>query len=294
MRGMRTLRFGIVSTTATYWAHYLAEAQGLYRAHGVRVETVVTGSTRAAVDALASGDVDLAGCSPDEVFSAVDRGDADLVVIGGIVNRPVSHVVARPGITSVQAVRGRRVGVNQARGSVSMVLRGALRRGGLEDDAYEQVRIGSTPAMARAVVDGAVDVAMLTAPYDWDLTQRGFNSLLNVGEVFPEYAFTTLNARRSSLEETGDSIRSFMAATREATARLFDAAHREHGLQALGRATGLTGDALERSHAAYTRPGVLAGDATVSKGALAAVITLMEEERLVRQPPRVDALLVPR
>ncbi len=126
---MKKIRYGIASRTATYWNLYVARAEGLYAAQALEVEPVVTGGTRQTVDALLADQTVLGGCSPDELVSAVQRG-ADLVVIGGIINRPVSSIVGRPELRDLTQLRGRRIGVNQTRGSVSMVLRAALQRAG--------------------------------------------------------------------------------------------------------------------------------------------------------------------
>lgn len=200
--------------------------------------TTLTGGTLETIEAVLDGSVDLAGCSPDELVSARLRG-ADLVVVGGIISRPVSWVVGRPEIRSVEQLRGRRVGVNQTRGSVSMVMRGALRRVGLGLDAYEQVSVGSTPAMAQALRDGEVDAAMLTAPFDQHLLRDGFTGLLDVAELYPCYAFTTLNAQRAWVAAHDTELRAFFRATRAAGARIA-APHQQAASQdALAQATGL-------------------------------------------------------
>ena len=80
---MERMRYGIVSRTATYWNLYLGREQGLFAAEGIEVEVVETGGTALTIEALIDGNIELAGCSPDELISALPRG-ADLVVeVGG-------------------------------------------------------------------------------------------------------------------------------------------------------------------------------------------------------------------
>ncbi len=288
-----SLRYGIVSTTATYWNLYVADRLGFYAAESLDVRPAVTGGTARTIEGLVDGQVDLAGCSPDELITAVQRGH-DLVVIGGIVGRPVSWIVGRPGLADVGALRGRRVGVNQTRGSVSIVLRAALQDAGLAPGDYEQVAIGATPAMAEALREGRVDAAMLTAPFDLALIREGFSALLNVGERFPRYAFTTVNARRAWVQEHEDTLASFFRATRAAGAVIADPSRRSHSEEALGHWTGLAAGALAETFEVYRQPGVLSRRGELDAAALEAVLSQMAEQRLLQAPvPDVSELLLP-
>jgi NitT/TauT family transport system substrate-binding protein len=243
---------------------------------------------------VVEGSADVAGCSPDELVSAVQRGH-DLVVIGGIINRPVSSVVARAGLASLAELRGARIGVNQTQGSVSMVLRALLRRAGLEPDDYRQVEVGTTPAMADALRRNEVDAAMLTAPFDLALLREGFVSLANVGDRFPNYAFTTVNARRDWVQAHEELVAAFFRATRAAGDMLADPSQRRASSYALAAGTGMMGDTLEHSYEVYQQIGVLSRHGEVDPSGLRAVMELMAAEGLLVEPvPKAEELLLPR
>lgn len=287
------VRYAIASRTATYWNLYVAQQEGFYAAEGLTVEVQETGGTIQTVDAIREGRADLAGCSPDEVIAAWQRG-ADMVVIGGIVHRPVSWVVSSPNVTRVEQLRGKRVGVNQTRGSVSMVLRAALAEEGLGLGDYEQVSVGPTPAMAAALREERIQAAMLTAPFDVDLVQAGFTALLNVGDLFPRYAFTTINARRSWVSEHDEALVAFFRATKAAGALIADPTRKDLALQALAEGTGLEGTALERSYEAYRQPGVLPSEGQADPAAVAEVMRQMQREGLLEEPlPGLDDVVLP-
>jgi ABC-type nitrate/sulfonate/bicarbonate transport system substrate-binding protein len=294
MTPLPTVRFGLVSWTATYWNLYVALDRDLYEASGLRVEPSTMGSTSQAIQRLVDGEIDVAGCSPDELVSAVGQG-ADLVVIGGIVNRPASNIVARPEIAQLAQLRGKRVGVNQVRGSVSIVLRAALRTAGLEVGDYQQVVAGSTPDMVEALRTGQVDAAMLTAPYDLALLDEGFESLCNVGDLFPSYAFTTLNTRRMWALDHEPEVSAFFRATRAAGAIIVDPAEREVVTGALAGRTCQGERLLTKTYETYARAGVLSRAGEVQRAGLQAVLDHMRADGLMeRIAPSVDALLLPR
>lgn len=293
MSGPSVLRYGIVSKTATYWNAYLAVSQSLFRGEGLDVQFTVTGTTAATIQMVGDGTIDLGGCSPDELVSAREKGE-DLVVVGGIINRPVSHIIGSSGVSSLEQLVGRRVGVNQLRGSVSMVLKATLQAAGLQDGRYTLVEAGTTPEMAAKLRTGDIDAAMLTAPFDLTLVADGFIALADVGEVFPRYAFTTINARPDWVREHPSEIAGFFRATRAAGRRIVSRRWRSEALDALAAQTGLRGAILDQTLGIYQTPGVLSQRGEVRPGALKAVVDLMSHQGLLRGPrPGVRDLLWP-
>lgn len=182
MTGARPTRVGIVSRTATY--------EPFYRL-GAAVELVELGGTAAGVVGLVSHDIDVAATCPDALIAS----DVPVRIGAGLVDRPPTAIMASPSIPDVAGLRGRRIGTTSARGSVSIFLRAVLREHGLARGDYTEVVCGPTPAQASALERGEVDAAMLTAPFDRRLTERGFRRLADVGEELGPCAFTTLNVR---------------------------------------------------------------------------------------------------
>lgn len=294
MSSPSVLRYGIVSKTATYWNTYVALEQDLFAGEGLDVQLTLTGSTGATIRAVAAGEIDLGGCSPDELISAREAG-LDLVVVGGIINRPVSRIVGVPKVGSLEQLAGRRVGVNQLRGSVSMVLRAALATRGVSEDRVKFVEAGTTPEMAAKLRSGELDAAMLTAPFDLALVAEGFNALADVGLMLPRYAFTTVNARRDWADGHRRELAAFFAATWAAGRRIAARRRRRSTLEALTAQTGPQGPALDQTYDIYLAPGVLSNRGEVRPGALEAVVQLMGDQGLLRsRRPLVREFLSPR
>ena len=175
-----------------------------------------------------------------------------------------------------------------------MVLRAVLRSAGLEEQDYEPVTLGATPEMAAALVAGQVDAAMLTAPFDLQLLAQGFNALADVGQLFPNYAFTTINARRPWVARHAEEIQAFLGATARAGDLIARPDERGPNLHALERWTGLAGDALGATYEIYRQPGVLSTRGEVDPSGLEAVLGLMAAEGLLTGPqPPVERLLLP-
>jgi len=278
---VRPLRVGIVSRTATYWPFYLAEHAGLFARHGLEIALVELGSTSAGVPALRDGWVDVAGTCPDAIVEAVGRGE-DVRVGGGLADLPLGVLVAAPRIADLTGLRGARVAFTEARGSVSLFLRAALRARGLQPGDYEAVVRGTTPAQAEALRSGDVDAAMLTPPFDSRLVALGFRRLARVGTVLGRCAFTTLNVRRGWT--AGAEWSRLGAALAEAGALLRAPEGRERAIAALAAATGFADDELDSAYRS-----LVVEDDAFATGVQLAPATLGNLLRLMRE----DGLDVP-
>src|SRR5919202_2712046 len=279
------LVYGMVSRTATYWLHYVAQARGLYAAEELEVEEAPTHTTGGGVAALEAGQVDVAGNCPDYVISSVERGAA-LAVVGGVVLRPVSAVVARPDVKTLADLRGRRVAVTELVGGVSSLLKSILRRKGLGPGDYELAIIGGTPAQAEALRAGQADAAMLTHPFEARLLAEGYTLLGYTSDYWSEYAFTTLNVRRDWAASEGAALEALLRATVRAGRWLFEPANAAEARQILAAATGLSTDEVADTYRLYVEEGgVLSRQGELSDASMQAVVDVMREESLLADAP---------
>jgi ABC-type nitrate/sulfonate/bicarbonate transport system substrate-binding protein len=273
------VRIGIVSWTATYWPFYVGLSNGVFRSEGLDLELVLLGSTQAGVPALLDERIDVAATCPDAVIEAA-VGGAALRIAGGLVDSPASSLVVVPDVTNWTGLRGRRIAVTQARGSVSIVLRAVLRREGLEPALYAQVVLGTTPTQAAALDRGEVDAAMLTHPFEAPLLARGFRRLAHVGQQIGSCAFTTLNVRAGWTKRPawGRLVRALDAVD----ALLYDhPEHRSAVRTSLAAATGLPEETLEEACALYLdSAGVLVRGGRLDLAGLEQLLQFMREDGL--------------
>jgi len=222
--------------------------------------------------------VDVAATCPDAIVEAVGRGEP-VSVGGGLADVPLGVLVSAPRFADVPALRGARIAFTEARGSVSLFLRAALRAHGLRPGDYEAVVRGTTPLQAEALRSGDVDAAMLTPPFDARLAALGFRRLARVGTVLGRCAFTTLNVRRG-WTSTAEWSR-FGAALAEAGELLRAPGFRTHAIAALAAATGFAPAELDDAYDALVGGAAFAHGVELDPSTLGSLLRLMREDGLV-------------
>jgi putative hydroxymethylpyrimidine transport system substrate-binding protein len=117
-----------------------AVADGRDRAHGVRLRIQAPGSGPDAIKLLVSGRVDLGVLDIQDLALARERG-SDLVAVGALVGRPLSALVAQPGIRRPRDLAGRTVGVSGLPSDPAF-LKAVVDHDGGDYAAIRQVTIG--------------------------------------------------------------------------------------------------------------------------------------------------------
>ena len=68
--------------------------------------------------------------APSLIFSLLEGND--LVIVGGVLNRPAFFLAGNPSIESIVDLKGKRIGINQPRRMAGMVMLALLRRWGFD------------------------------------------------------------------------------------------------------------------------------------------------------------------
>jgi ABC-type nitrate/sulfonate/bicarbonate transport system substrate-binding protein len=132
----------------------------LRRRSGIATRIRELGGVGNTVVALVRGEVQLATVPYSTAIRAVDEGAHLRVVLGA--NMASDFVlVARPGIDSVEALRGRRVGYDQPGLDGETLVREALARAGVPTSDVKLSALGDSSARADALAAGKVDAAVL-------------------------------------------------------------------------------------------------------------------------------------
>lgn len=132
----------------------VAEQEGIWEKHGLDVTTSVFTNGPLQIQALGTGDLDIGYIGPGAMWLPAS-GQAKVVAINTLGE--ADRVVAQPGITSMQDLRGRTVAVPEGT-SGDMILTLALEAAGMTNDDIERVPMEPS-AIVAALSSKQVDAA---------------------------------------------------------------------------------------------------------------------------------------
>jgi putative hydroxymethylpyrimidine transport system substrate-binding protein len=198
---------------------YSALDRGLFRQVGLDVKPQVPSDPSAPIKEVAAGRVDLAISYEPEVLLADERG-LDVEAVGAVVDSPLTSLISLPqgGITSAADLNGKTVGTAGIPYQ-SDYLETILQTAGLSPSSAEEVSVGLN--LLPALIGGRVDAILggFRNIEGVDLRLRGLNPrVVPVDQLgVPTYDELVLVARKSTVDDHPEAIRSFIGALARGT-----------------------------------------------------------------------------
>lgn len=197
---------------------WVAQDAGIFRKNGLDVDLELIESNKG-IPSLISGEVQFADPGGSQVLGAV-AGGADLVEVA--VMGPVYPFVfvAAPSITSVEELKGARVGITGVSTSDDIATRLALRQEGPSPESdVNLIVIGSVQNRAAALLGGAIDAAVTVPPETSTVTANGFHTLFDLADLQLPASLAAVTVQRSFLESNRSVVQSYVSSLVEAIAR---------------------------------------------------------------------------
>jgi ABC-type nitrate/sulfonate/bicarbonate transport system substrate-binding protein len=158
---MDQIRIGIGVSSIGRFLPLIGKAAGLFERENVPVEIVNQRDEERAIPDIVSGATPMGTPNaPSLVFSILEG--SDIVIVGGLLNRPAFYLAADPSIATVADLKGKRLGINQPRRMAGMVMLALLREWGLAIDTdLEVVDSGINDRSYEALLEKKIDAALL-------------------------------------------------------------------------------------------------------------------------------------
>ena len=215
-----------VSLTASYsevipdeWAPWMALDGGFFDKNGLTVDLQSIASANG-VAALLSGQVQIAQLGGSEVVSAA-AGGADVVIVANLV--PVFPYVfmAPASVTSMQDLKGKKIGVSKIGGSADVATRAALSSAGLDPNKdVTIVETGSAANRVAALRSGAIQGGVSQPPESTTLQKQGFHVILDMAKQKLPAANTVVATTGSYLKSHKQVVQSYVNSLVEAIAKI--------------------------------------------------------------------------
>jgi ABC-type nitrate/sulfonate/bicarbonate transport system substrate-binding protein len=206
------IRIAYSALAPTQGVLWVAETAGLFAQNGLIADTIYT---RAAIETLVAGEVQFGQMTGALMFSARLQG-ADPVMLAGVQDILNDRLVVRPGINSVEELKGKRVGVFRFGSASHMRLLNVLPRYGLTERDVTFLQVGDTPERLIALHGGAIDATLLSPPDHFHALRGGIKIILNLRDLNVPYQGTGLVTTQRLLARNRDLARRFLKAFVEA------------------------------------------------------------------------------
>ncbi len=242
-----TIRYGKVSKSGLYWAHYVADAKGFFRDEQIREETVLTRSSSLGVQVLIAGSVDVVGVDAAPAILSAEKG-SDVALIAGVINKPTYSVVVRPDIRSIEDLRGKTLGVSNVKTGEVVFLKKVLDKYGLHDGDYALTNAGGAAERFAAMQKGGMAGTVLPSPFDFRLQDLGLRILLATSQVVQNYQFLVEAARRSWAKANEAVLIRYLRALRRSYLWIADPRNRDEASAILGKELNLDLRYAQRSY----------------------------------------------
>ncbi|MGH7872188.1 MAG: ABC transporter substrate-binding protein, partial [Candidatus Binatia bacterium] len=166
---------------ALYSAHavpyampWVAEELGLFKKYEIDFDFVYIPSSSTATAAILGNNVEVGLLGGVGIVNAYINGATDLVFIGSIKNIMTQSILAKPEITRLEQLRGKRIGVTRIGSNTHFFTVQAFRRAGMNvEKDITFIQTGGETETLGALVSGRIEAATLLPPTDGRAIAQG-------------------------------------------------------------------------------------------------------------------------
>jgi NitT/TauT family transport system substrate-binding protein len=260
-QSLKPWRQAMISPKADAGFFLMAAKRGFAEREGLKVDVLDVKDDPIGMKALLSGDVD----SYEGVYGAIAasaRG-ADVKLLGCNWHAAPYVLLARPGIKTIEELRGKSIAASSPGTPPDMVARASLAQGKVPLSEVKLAAIGGDRDRFTALLGGVVDAAVVSNEYMPLPSVKDMNVLVEARRVLPQFLrFCVLMAGKRLTERREDAVR-FMTA--QIKAFRYAVTHRDETIKLAFEATGAKPDDPRPAfiYEEGVRPGVVDPDFSV-------------------------------
>lgn len=188
---------------------WVTKEAGIFDQNGLNVDLKFIASATG-IPALLAGETNVFTGGGSETLSATANG-ADLVLLGNFIPVYPFLFEVPSDITTIDQMRGKRVGVSSIGSSSDIASRAGLRRAGLDPDKdVTIVALGSSQNLVAGLLNGAVQGIVSRPPDSVGLEAKGYHPLFDEAEQKLPAVNTCIVVQRSYLSSHHDVMQRYI------------------------------------------------------------------------------------
>lgn len=190
----------------------IAQKEGLWEKHGLDIDSKKFTNGPLQIQALGAGDLDFGYIGPGAIWLPI-QGRAKIIAVESLGE--ADRVIGQAGITTIQDLRGRTVGVPQGT-SGAMLLGLALEKAGMSTKDIKQVTMDPSTVIS-AFSAKKIDAAAIWYPFVAQIKQRvpGMTEIVK-DSSFPDLAFPSCLVAGVNITQKADLLKRYQAAAKDA------------------------------------------------------------------------------
>jgi NitT/TauT family transport system substrate-binding protein len=194
---------------------WIAERRGLFSKYGLSSVLVYVPGGSTAIQAMVSGDVELAQLTGPPGVAANLRG-ADILYIAMSDDRMAYQLVTRREIKRPADLKGRRFGISRFGSSSEFGVRTMLKTVGIDPKDVAILQIGNEAERLAALKSGAIDGSVFNAPFGAEAKRFDFNIIADAGALGIPYFNTGICGSARVMQKNEGKVLNFLRAYLEA------------------------------------------------------------------------------
>ena len=209
---LQALTVSYSSVAGTETALWVTEDAGLFKKHGLDVTLKRLPGSSLVVQAMLGKEIAIAQIGGTAVVDARLAG-ADLVYLASVIDTMVASIYAVPGISRIEDLKGKKIGVTRAGSITDFFARYALKTKGLVPDKdVGIVQTNDLPNTLSSMKIGAVQAGVVVAPVTLQARKLGFSELLDMTKIGGAFPFNGIVATREFVKNEPETLRRFLRA----------------------------------------------------------------------------------
>jgi ABC-type nitrate/sulfonate/bicarbonate transport system substrate-binding protein len=171
---MEQIKIGIGVSSIGRFLPLIGKSAGLFERENIDVEVVNQQDEEKVVEDIVAHKTPIGTPNtPSLIFSLLSGND--LVIVGGVLNRPAFYLAANATISDITALKEKRIGINQPRRMAGIVMLALLRKWGLNTERdLTVVDLGLNDKSLEALRERQVDAALLPPEKAFVAEAEGF------------------------------------------------------------------------------------------------------------------------
>ena len=208
------VRMGLAARSTTSMPFFVAKERGFFREEGLDVELIVMQAIQT-IQATLGNSTQFASATGSAVSAAI-RG-AGIKVILAVTDRPSFDLIVQPAITSVQLLRGKKIGTGGVGSLAEILTRRILAVNNVRPEEVTILATGPSHVTYLSLKAKVIDAAPLQMPLTFTAQDEGFRKLVAAGDVYQtvQWGLATTSAMLSEQPELVTKVvRAMLRATR--------------------------------------------------------------------------------